>query len=293
MPAVQTKPSPAPTAQSGMVLIAVLWIVAALSIIVTGLTRSVRQEARLLAQSRASVVAQAQGDAALQLVLQDLAARPAAPNRLSYVDATYRDVPVRVEVMPLNGLIDINNAPEALLTRLYTIAAGLPPDAAQALAQATVQARERKDAKGVAERFEAVEDLLRVPGIGYPLYARLAPLVTADLRGAGKVNPMAAPPEVLVVLAAGRADVAARIADARLAGQDGIDSTGLDAALIDNNTSGRRLRLRARVPLDSGAFLYVTRYVELTSRGRNGLPWYTYHTELSYEPLPSTQSTQR
>jgi general secretion pathway protein K len=293
MSAIPKKPSPASAVQSGMVLIAVLWIVAALSIIVTGLTRSVRQEARVLAQARASVVAQAQGDAALQLVLQDLAARPATPNRLGYIDTTYRSVPVRVEVMPLNGLIDINNAPEALLTRLYTIAAGLPPSTAQTLAQATVQARERKDAKGVAERFEANEDLLRVPGIGYPLYARLAPLVTADLRGAGKVNPMAAPPEVLAVLAAGRADVAARIADARLAGQEGIDTTGLDAAFIDNNTSGRRLRLRARVPLATGAFLYVTRYVELSGRGRTGLPWYTYQSELSYDPLPSTQSTQR
>ena len=293
MSAIPKKPSPAFAAQSGMVLIAVLWIVAALSIIVAGLTRSVRQEARVLAQSRASVVAQAHGDAALQLVLQELVARPTAPSRLAYVDAVYRDAPVRVEVLPLNGLIDINNAPEALLTRLYTIAAGLSPDAAQALAQATVQARERKDAKGVAERFEAVEDLLRVPGIGYPLYARLAPLVTADLRGAGKVNPLAAPPEVLAVLAAGRADVVARITDARLAGQEGIDTTGLEAAFIDNNTSGRRLRLRARVPLATGAFLYVTRYVDLSGRGRKGLPWYTYHTELSYEPLSSTTSTKR
>jgi general secretion pathway protein K len=117
--------------------------------------------------------------------------------------------------------------------------------------------------------------------------------VTADLRGAGKVNPLAAPPEVLAVLAAGRADVVARITDARLAGQEGIDTTGLEAAFIDNNTSGRRLRLRARVPLATGAFLYVTRYVDLSGRGRKGLPWYTYHTELSYEPLSSPTSTKR
>ena len=40
--------------QQGMVLIAVLWMVAALSILVTGMTRSVREEVRTLALARQS-----------------------------------------------------------------------------------------------------------------------------------------------------------------------------------------------------------------------------------------------
>ena len=106
----------------GVALIAVLWIVAALTIIVTGLSRTVRDEVHLVASARQSVVAQALGDAAIQLVLQGMAAQPQAVNRLTYVDTVYRGVPIRVEIMPLNGLIDINMAAAPLLSRLYEVA---------------------------------------------------------------------------------------------------------------------------------------------------------------------------
>ena len=53
----------------GVALIAVLWIVAALTIIVTGLSRTVRDEVHLVASARQSVVAQALGDAARTAVI--------------------------------------------------------------------------------------------------------------------------------------------------------------------------------------------------------------------------------
>lgn len=60
--------------QRGMALLAVLWMVAALTIIVSGLTRSIREEARVMSLSRQNVQAQALGDAAIQLALQALVA---------------------------------------------------------------------------------------------------------------------------------------------------------------------------------------------------------------------------
>ena len=268
----------------GVALIAVLWIVAALTIIVTGLSRTVRDEVHLVASARQSVVAQALGDAAIQLVLQGMAAQPQAVNRLTYVDTVYRGVPIRVEIMPLNGLIDINMAAAPLLSRLYEVAGGAAPEAAQALAQATIETRERRDARGRPERFEAIEDLLRVPGVGYGLYARLSRLITADVRGSGRVNPMAAPEAVLWVLANGDAGLASRVAGARDSGQDGIDTTALEASFTDNS-SVRRYRVQARVPLEGGAWLRTSRNVDLGASARDGMPWRTFYTERSFDPL--------
>lgn len=267
-----------------MVLIAVLWMVAALSIIVTGITRSVREEARVMSLARQGVEASALGDAAIQLVLQDLVSRPTPVSRLSQVKTVYRGVPMAVQVMPLNGVIDINGASVPLLSSLYAVGGGLPTNAAAALAQATVDARERRDSRGVRVAFEATEDLLRVPGIDYALYARLSGLITADLRrGGGKVNPLAAPLEVLAVLAGGSAGVAARIAADRNAGLEGIDTTALETDFTDN-AAVQRFQIKARVPLPDGSWLWVSRSVDLGARGRDGMPWHTFHISYGFEP---------
>ncbi|MBP6598447.1 MAG: general secretion pathway protein GspK [Giesbergeria sp.] len=273
--------------QRGMVLIAVLWIVAALSIIVSGITRSVREEARMLSLTRQSVEFSALGDAAIQLALQEMASLPAPVGRLIQIETVYQGVAIPVEVMPLNGLIDINAASMPLLSRLYSVAGGISENAAEALAQATIEARQRQDARGTLVRFEAIEDLLQVPGVNYTLYARLSGLITADLRGAGKVNPLAAPLDVLTVLAGGNLVLASKIAADRQAGLQGIDTTVLDTTLIDSSTV-RRFRLQARVPMPSGTGLLVSRSVDLTGRSRDGAPWQTFHSSYGMEPKIAT-----
>lgn len=280
-----SRPLSVPAYQRGMVLIAVLWMVAALSILVTGMTRSVREEVRTLALARQSVEGTAWGDAAIGLVLQEMVSRPAnAVTTLVKAQTVYRGASIEVEVVPLNGLIDLNSAPEALLANLYAVAGGLPAQSASVLAQATVQTRDQRDAHGMQKRFEAPEDLLQIGGVDYPLYARLSGLVTADLRGAGKVNPLAAPLGVLTVLAAGNAEVANRIAQGRASGAAAVDTTALDAALVQS-TFVRRFRLQARVPLADGTLLNVSRSVDLNVRGRGGVPWHTFHTSHGIDPV--------
>lgn len=267
-----------------MVLIAVLWMVVALSIMVTGLTRSVREESRVMSRSRQSVEALALGNAAIQITLQNLLSQSVTLGRMRQEVVVYRGVSMPVQIMPLNGLIDINSAPVPLLARLYVVAGGLSTEAAEKLAQATVAARERKDLKGSDVQFEAGEDLLQVPGLDYNLYARLSGFITTDLRGSGKVNPMAAPLEVLVVLAGGDAAVASRIAADRDAGLEGIDTTALDASFTDNTTA-RRFRIQARVPMADTSWLRVSRNIDLGSRVRSGVPWHTFSSSHSFEPV--------
>ena len=270
----------------GMVLIAVLWIVAALAVLVTGASRAVRDNVRIVSLARQTVTAQALGDGAIELVLQQMAALPAPPMALSVVDGNYRNTPIQVEVVPVTGLIDINGAPVPLLAALYRIAGSLGPPAAEALAQATEAARKLPDARGRPIGFEAVEDLLRVPGIDYPLFARIAPLVTADLTSSGRVSALAAPLGVLVVLAGGNLGKAQAIAAGRSAGNVGVDTTGLEQGFIDGAMGGRRFRVRARVPLTGGGFALIGRSVNLQASAKSGLPWTTFRTTRQIEAVP-------
>ncbi len=268
-----------------MVLIAVLWIVAALAVLVTGASRAVRDNVRIVSLARQSAVAQALGDGAIELVLQQMTALPAPPATLSVINGNYRNTPIAVEVVPVNGLIDVNGAPPPLLAALYRIAGGMSPPAAEALAQATEAVRKQPDARGRPIGFEAIEDLLRVPGIDYPLFARIAPLVTADLTGSGRVNALAAPLGVLIVLAGGNLATAQTLAAARSAGSVGIDTTGLEASFIDG-AAGRRFRVRARVPLSGGGFALIGRSVNLQASANSGLPWTTFRATRQIEAVP-------
>lgn len=283
---MQTRASLHPSRQFGLALIAVLWLVAALSVIVASLSRSVREEIGTVSNARQAVVGQAIGLGAIQLVLQDMGSNNNnRPRNLVSVDTVFRGVAVKVRVLPLSGLIDINNAPPALLAALFVQAGKVDRGRADALAAAAVQARSTRDARGRLIGFEAPEDLLRVPGIDYALYAKISALVTADLRGSGRVSPAAAPAEVLAVLA-GNNPPAGIAMGAQQGGTAGTDVTALNGEFIDTNAYTPRFQLQARVPLADGQWLRVSRTVDL-SVGENGVPWRTFHSDVRFEPVPA------
>ncbi len=264
-------------AQCGVALIAVLWIVAALSIIVTGVVYAVRGELRMVSAARQSVQAVALGEAAIALALQEMRLNTQRPPGQFRVEAPFAGLRIPVDVMPLTGLVDISTAQPPLLQGLYQIVGGLPANQAEALAVATVEARNARDSRGRALGFEAVQDLLRVPGMGYDLYARLAPLLTVDSQGDGKVNPLAAPPEVLTLLAGGNPQRAAAVLSARASG--GLpDTTTLQADWVSNTTTSR-YRVQALVPMGDGTTVVVSRGVDLRADSRLGLPWRFFYAE--------------
>lgn len=268
-----------------MVLIAVLWIVAALSIIVTGMVRSTRNELRIVSGTRQALVADAIGEAAIQLVLQELLSQAERPTRLEKRVVVFQGAQVQVEQMPINGLIDINNASEALLAAMYRVAGGT--ETAEVLAADTVRVRSEKSANGRAQEFEAIEDLLRVPGVDYALYARLSSLITAGARGSGKVNPLAAPEAVLHVLTAGNFERAAAIAGQRDAGFSGIDMTAIDSQFLETSPA-QRFVMHARVPVSGGASMIIRRDVDLTGGRQEGLPWRFFDTGRRIETAVAT-----
>ncbi len=273
------KPSLRP--DRGMALIAVLWIVAALSVLVIGMTKTVRQQIRVTSAVQEEVHGQALGEAAIVLALQAIQTRSEPLRGSTSAPVAFAGVEINVEVTPLDGLISLNGAGVPLLADLLQTAGGLDAGRASTLAQAMVEWRDQRPAVDPtspgganvsARRFEAVEDLLLVPGFDYPLYARLRHLVTADLADGGRVNPMAAPPGVLAVLAGGNPAVVDRIIGARGAQQPGVDTSGLNAAFTGGG-GGDRYRLIASVPLDAGKMLLLTRDIALGTGYSRTAPW--------------------
>lgn len=265
-----TKSQPGSGRNAGMALIAVLWIVAALSLLVVGMSQTVRQQIRLVGTQNDEVRGQALGEAAVMLALQELQVAPERPRGLVRVNQQFAGVDMTVEVMPINGLISLNGANVLLLAGAFKVAAGMNTSAAEALANELVAWRGEAGEGGEKRWFEAVEDLLLVPGVDYALYERVSPLFTTVTRTSG-VNPLAAPQEVLTVLAEGNAERASSIAQRRADGDVGIDTSALNPNFVTSGVSDE-YRLSVRVPLEGGKILLLTRDVGLT-RTPSGEPW--------------------
>lgn len=273
-------PHVVPGGRRGVALVAVLWIVAALAIVVAGVQLSVRSELRIVGASRQTVESVALGEAAVMLAMQEMTADGERLTRQVIREYGYLGKRIPVEITPLNGLIDINRASEALLASMYVIGGGLSPQVAFDLAGATVQMRTQRDAFGREQGFEAVQDLLQVPGVDYDLYARLSRLMTVEAQGSGKVNPLAAPEEVLLVLAGGNVSHVQAIRSRRDVGvgSSEIDTTVLNGEFISVSAT-TRYRVHAQVTTSDGGGVAVVRYVDLRPDSRTGMPWRIFNAE--------------
>ena len=268
-----------------MALIAVLWLVTAMGLIITGIVKSVRSEVRIAGFQRQALIANGLADAAILLALQNLHAQQMElRNTIQVIPVQFEGLTSQVEVQPLNGLIDINNATPLLLANMYRYAGGLNPNAAQTLAQATVESRQLKNAKGVAQGFDAIEDLLRVPAMNYTLYAKIAGLVTAEVgESSGRVNPMSAPQEVIQVLTDGDTSRATVLVAKRNVDPNAMDTSFLKPDFIQM-ASSRSLRLKVSVALPEGGHFQKIWHVYWGADPRSELPWRLLSTQQSSQP---------
>ena len=259
--------------ERGVALVAVLWVVAALSILVTGLVQTQREEIRSAVSARTRLQADAVGQGAIHMAVQTLIQQGQRRERLSRIKVPYDGVEMVVEVQPFSGLVDLNLAPAPLLAALFSVQGLLDEGAATRLAASVVALRDARPA-GPPPRFRAPEELLAVEGVDYDLYARLAHFVTTDSRGSGRINPLAAPPGVLLLLADGDQSLASRVAAERDAEVVGMDTTRLKAAFIDQSVSSR-LRFRAFVPAPDGSEVIVVRDIDISFASEGTAPWRT------------------
>lgn len=274
--------------EQGLALIAVLWIVAALSILVTGLGQTVRQKAQAVGTTRQSIAAQALGDAAVHTALQRLAALPAPPDGLVLDRVEHGGVPIVVSVQPLDGLIDLNNASAELLTQTLVVGAALAPPQAAQLAKRIIDWREQRSTSGASARFESVDDLLLVPELEYQVYADIKNLVTADMVGDGRVNPKSAGPDVLMVLARGDRALVDSFVAARQAARPGLDTTGFDARFVRaGGSASGRYWVSASVPMDERRTFLFGRLVLAGLGNDPGVHWRTAATRSLVQSVPA------
>ena len=284
----------------GLALIAVLWLVAALSVLVVGVSASVRAEVRGAQLARAQAEAAALGDAAIQLAVLELrtaSSLPTGERRITYEIAGH---PVLLTLTPAAGFVNLNSASEALLKDLFLYAAGLSELEAETLAQRILDWRDPDDAalprgaeldaylvagQFVRPRngpFAVPEDLMQVLGVDFDLYVRIAGFLTVH-GNLSAIDPLAAPVGLLTVLAKGDRSVAERLFAQReaafAAGGDGsdIDTTMLESAHLGQSGAGP-FRLEARVEL-GGRVLSRVRWIDLNREGVEGEPWRSLRVE--------------
>ncbi|OBY86910.1 general secretion pathway protein GspK [Delftia sp. JD2] len=234
----------------GMALVLVLWIVAALAIFASSLGGVVRQEAAVGGVTRNMAEGRAVGEAAIYLTLQRMATSPTNLKAFESVTVPVAGRIIPVEVIPWSGLVNINNAPPALLALVLSRFSGLGSGQAEAMAQAIVQTREEMRRRSIRVPFEATEDLLQVPGMTYAIYAPLRHFVVADSDGRPGVNLEASPLALRAVL-------------------ETADVGGIRQA-----QSSSRYTVIARVPFEAAGAVLVMRQVDVRQQRPMGqLPW--------------------
>ncbi|MBK9217501.1 MAG: general secretion pathway protein GspK [Uliginosibacterium sp.] len=129
----------------GLALVAVLWVVAALSLLTVGLMHAVQVEVRSVASIRESLQAKAACDAAINMVLKDVLANPEKYLRYQVVQGRFEEDPVAVEVVPVAGLVNLNLATVEMLEALFTHAGERPPEEARSIAQRILDWRDKDD----------------------------------------------------------------------------------------------------------------------------------------------------
>lgn len=279
----------------GMALIAVMWIVAALSLLATALAATTKAEVQAAQTARAFAEAQAAGDAAIELAALSLRMTPQPVARRAVQTFPIEGRVVEVVVAPSGGFVDLNSASETLLRDLFQFGAGVDRQTAETLAARIVDWRDPDQAplplgaedvayatEGVRFRtrggpFESPEDLLQVLGVGFDLYDRIRGYLTVQGGSAG-VDPLAASVGVLTILAGGDRARAEAIASARDAGEPNIDMT----ALVQDHlavSSGLIYRMEARSRDERGRYFVRAQWVDLAGPGRGGRPWRTLRAE--------------
>ena len=283
--------------QKGVALVAVLWIVAALALLVGGMAAMSRAEVQRAQTHQAVGQVTVLGDAAIQLAVLDWKVTPPQPVRRVQTQYQVEGVPVVVRITPASGYISLNGAPESLLHDLFRYGADVDEVRATALAQSVIDWRDTDEtplpqgaeapayvAAGLPwrprnGRFIAVEDLLQVIGMDLDVFDRIRSLVTV-WSSAGGVDPRSAPEDVIAILAAGNLDQARRIVQGLDAGDPTIDMTTLNQAHLGASGSSI-LHIEAIVPVDEHRSAVRARWVGLAPNPE-GAPWKTLSAERVY-----------
>ena len=263
--------------QRGVALAIVVWFLAAMSLLVSGIVFQAKVDTRMAQLHVARAKAIAAGDGAIQLFLAELVAASNS-NRGARAAFTREyvvgDRKVLVEVVPTAGLVNLQAASGRILAELFHSWGQLDKGAAKTLADNVIKLRSGGSGMG---RLSAIEDLLRVDGVNRTLFDLLRDLVAVGGgRSAQSVDWVFAPAPSPGARRTVDPAKAAAWSPKGATGAGGVKkgARGNSAALL-----GGSLRLDAYVQ-DGGQTWLRRRWVRMGAGESGSLPWQFSRTEV-------------
>jgi len=260
-----------------MALAIVVWFIAGMTLLVGGIVALGRGDTGTaqLQLARAKVVAA--GDGAIQLAMAEHESRVAGEGSDAPIFETVQrlgELDVTVRLYPAEGFIDLNTATVNVLSVLFHVAGGLPPEQADAVADNVVKWREsaRSDTasdSGNPQRFYSMEDMLRVDGVTRTLLDGVRDYTVAGSWAPGGIDWGASPQELLPLL------------DSLDPGQAEAqrDRNGPPAGSAGNRRGGSGV-YRADALISYGGRTWLRRrWVRVGSARDSALPWRVVRTE--------------
>ncbi len=206
---------------SGIALIAALWLTVLLTVIASGFAFSMRSEALAARNALSLAVARAAADGAVERTVFELA-RPRNIAGAWIPDGQAKrwqdgDVSITVVAIDESSKIDLNAATAPLLKGLFQQVGGVDADSAQRIVEALADWKDADDLRrpNGAEasdyraagrkygpsnaQFESVGELRRVLGMTPAIYAKVADSLTVYSRQPG-INPSTASRDVLLAI---------------------------------------------------------------------------------------------
>ncbi|MBA4501007.1 type II secretion system protein GspK [Marinobacterium marinum] len=281
--------SGAALSQRGVVLPMLLWMVAALTLLVAGLVSQAKTDVRMVDHYRSQIETEALAYGALNQAMWDLAVQGMSLESQEDVgpimERHYRmnGARMRVSWLPASGLISLNHASAELLHKM--IGSVLSSEDQTAEIVRGIMAYRQNDTGKTSEsgwalpssgearqQFRVIEDLLKISGVTRDIYDRLQPVVHAFVDGEATVNMQFAPPDVLLLVLDQDREAVDLIMSDR---QDGALEMAADVSnsrrLAGVQAELGNLRVDVDVTLPSSVVMSQRFWVRFTEAG--DLPW--------------------
>ena len=258
--------------QKGVALAIVVWFIAGMSLLVAGIVSHARVDTQMAQLHVARAKAVAAADGAIQLMLAErlLAQLPVADEQ-TLLSGVYElgNTEVSVMLLPVAGLFDVNEAPQAVLASLFAMLAQVPEGEANTLAGNVVNWRDK------GGEFREIEDLLRVGGMSRTIFEAVRDFVAVHKTGGAGA--------VWEVLLAALLPVADQINSGELNGL-ALHPEMLAGFNADEKRRGNEFSLsgsyRADALVKYGDQTWLRRrWISVGAAGGSALPWQIVRTE--------------
>ncbi|WP_020226492.1 general secretion pathway protein GspK [Acidovorax sp. MR-S7] len=289
----------------GTALVLVLWLVAALSLLVLVSASSIRQQTQRVSVDLERLRMELALDTALQLGVQKLMADRSAAGLYRRQRLQLDENTIQIEIIPASGLVDVNVASDALLQALLERAGGMTsgeavimtarirdyidPDSEPGGVGGAEAPQYRAAGKPTGPKNGGLDDLseLRmVLGMTPELYEIISPYLA--INGQSRIQIDAAPPSLIDVLS-GQQGLGERIHSSPPESRESELMAGPAAEFFSVGQSGAgAVRMRVSIQADGGRWWQREAWIDLSARPDSLTPW----TTLSLEPTRRMNSPE-